>query len=96
MVMVVVGVFTVVGGATVVAIVVGAAVVSVVVGAAVISVVTVGVGVTGAGLWVAQPANTTPAMIRTAKIRKILFFSMNEFSTSLLVTRNVLTLIGEL
>jgi hypothetical protein len=80
-------------GATVVTVVVGATVVSMVVGAAVISVVTVviGVGVTG-GLWVAHPANITLAVIRTAKIRKILFLSMTEFSTSLLFTRNVLNL----
>ena len=87
-------VVTIVVGATVVTFDVGAMVVSMVVGAAVISVVTVGtgVGVTG-GLWVAHPENSTLAVIRTAKIRKILFLSMTEFSTSLLVTRNVLTLI---
>jgi hypothetical protein len=83
-------------GATVVAIVVGTAVitvvvagtvVSMVVGAAVISVVTVGtgVGVTDTGLWVAHPANSTLTVIRTAKIRKILFLSITEFSTSLLL-----------
>jgi hypothetical protein len=74
-------------GATVVTVVVGAAVVSVVMGAAVISVVTVGtgVGVTVAGLWVAHPANSTPAVIKNAKIMKIRFLSMTEFSTSLLV-----------
>ena len=80
-------VITVVVGATVVTCVVGAMVVSMVVGAAVISVVTVGtgVGVTGAGLWVAHPANSTLAVIRTAKIRKILFLSIAEFSTSLIL-----------
>ena len=73
-------------GATVVTVVVGATVVTVVMGAAVITVVTVGtgVGVTVAGFWVAHPANSTPAVIKTAKIRKILFLSMTEFSTSLL------------
>jgi len=87
-------VVTIVVGATVVTFVAGATVVSRVVGAAVISVVTVvtGVGVTG-GLWVAHPANSTLAVIRTAKIRKILFLSMTDISTSLLFTRNVLTLI---
>jgi len=73
-------------GATVITVVVGATVVTVVMGAAVITVVTVGtgVGVTVAGFWVAHPANSTPAVIKTAKIRKILFLSMTEFSTSLL------------
>jgi hypothetical protein len=80
-------VVAVVVGTAVITVVVGATVVSMVVGAAVISVVTVGtgVGVTGAGLWVAHPANSTLAVIRTAKIRKILFLSMTEFSTSLLL-----------
>ena len=79
-------VFTVVVGTTVISVVVGTMLISVVMGAAVISVVTVGtgVGVTVAGLWVAQPANTTLVVIKTAKIRKILFLSMTEFSTSLL------------
>ncbi len=81
-------------GAAVVTDVTGAAVVTVVIGAAVVTVVTVetGVGVTVAGLWVAHPANSTPAAIRTAKIRKILFISMTEFSTSCFY-RNGLTLI---
>jgi hypothetical protein len=67
------------------------------VGAAVISVVTggTGVGVTVAGFWVAHPATSTPAMIKTIKIRKILLLSMTEFSTSLL-HRNVVTLRNEL
>ena len=74
-------------GTTVVSVVVGTTVISVVMGAAVISVVTVGtgVGVTVAGLRVAHPANSTLAVIKTAKIRKILFLSMTEFSTSLLL-----------
>jgi len=80
-------VITVVVGAAVTTVVVGTTVISVVIGAVVISVVTVGtgVGVTVPGLWVAHPANTTLAVIRTAKIRKILFLSMTEFSTSLLL-----------
>ena len=79
-------VITVVAGATDVTVAMGTAVVTVVMGTAVISVVTVGtgVGVTGAGFWVAHPANSTLAVIKTAKIRKILFISMTEFSTSLL------------
>jgi hypothetical protein len=81
-------------GATVVTVVIGTTVVTVVIGAAVSSVVTVGtgVGVTVAGLWVAHPANSTPAAIKTARIRKILFLSMTEFSTSCFY-RNGLTLI---
>jgi hypothetical protein len=38
-----------------------------------------------AGFWVAHPANSTLTVIKTAKIRKILFLSMTEFSTSLLL-----------
>jgi hypothetical protein len=80
---------TVVFGAVVTAVVTGAvvtvvagAVVMVVTGAVVTMVVSVGtgVGVTGAGFWVVHPANSTLAVIRTAKIRKILFLSMTEFS----------------
>jgi hypothetical protein len=80
-------VVAVVVGAAVVTRVVGATVVSVVAGAVVISVVNVvtEVGVTGAGLRVAHPAHSRPAVIRTAKIRKIRFLSMTEFSTSLLL-----------
>jgi hypothetical protein len=80
-------VILVVVGAAVILVVVGATVISVVIGAAVISVVTVGtgVGVTVAGFWVAQPVNSTLTTINTAKIRKILFLSMTEFSTSLLL-----------
>jgi hypothetical protein len=73
-------------GTTVVSVVIGTTAVSVVTGAVVTSGVTVGtgVGVTGAGFWVVQPAHSTLAVIKTAKIRKIRFFSMTEFSTSLL------------
>jgi hypothetical protein len=73
-------VITVVVGAAGITVVVGAAVITVVVGAAVITVVTIGtgVGVTVVGFWVAHPANSTPAVIKTAKIRKIRFLSMTE------------------
>jgi hypothetical protein len=74
-------------GAAVILVVVGITVILVVVGTTVISVVTVGtgVGVTVGGFWVAQPVNSTLTTINTAKIWKILFLSMTEFSTSLLL-----------
>jgi hypothetical protein len=80
-------VISVVVGAVVISVIVGVAVISVVIGAVVISVVTVGtgVGVTVVVFWVEHPANMTLAVIKTAKIRKILFLSITEFSTSLLL-----------
>jgi hypothetical protein len=70
----------VVVGATVRLVVVGTTVMRVVVGTTVISVVAVGtgVGVTVAGLWVAHPIHRILTAINTAKIRKILFFSMTK------------------
>jgi hypothetical protein len=74
-------------GAPVVAVVVGTAVVSFVIGAVVTSVVTVGtgVGVTVVGPCVVHPAHSTLTVIKTAKIRKIFFLSMTEFSASLML-----------
>jgi len=80
-------VISVVIGAVVISGVVGVAVISVVTGAVVISVVTVGtgVGVTVVVFWVVHPADSIIAVIKTAKIRKILFLFITDFSAYLLL-----------